>query len=399
MLTTSVGQIYCPTGGGKTYIMIAHCKHLLETATSPQTIVVVAPRILLANQLQSEFCEFLTDIRIAHVHSGDTRQFSSTNPAEIASAVTLWRSNLKHVVIFTTYHSLGRVVESGIDVDCIYFDEAHNGTGKSHFTGIYTTSKYIKQRYYFTATPRLGRGVSVQRGMNNSDVWGGVLCNIPAPVLIQNGSIVPPKIVPFECDADRTKYNAHFVDADTVTEVLESLDHGDAAKVLVAAPNTRVLWNMLSQTDLLDQLKQRGYEFMHITSKHGAYVNKTKVTREVFFETLDSWGRDDTKKFVIFHYSILSEGINCPGLTHTLLLRNLPIIEMAQTIGRVIRVNRDDVRDIQSGKIPAGALSLYRKPCGIVTVPLHKAGKKTADRLQRVVDSIFIEGIPPLAFA
>jgi hypothetical protein len=34
-----------------------------------------------------------------------------------------------------------------------------------------------------------------------------------------------------------------------------------------------------------------------------------------------------------------------------------------------------------------------------VTVPLHKAGKKTADRLQRVIDSIFIEGIPPLAFA
>lgn len=399
MLANLVGQIYCPTGGGKTYIMIAHCKHLLETATSPQTIVVVAPRILLANQLQSEFSEFITDARIAHVHSGETKLFHSTKPAEIASAVTLWRSNLKHTLIFTTYHSLGRVVDSGIHVDCIYFDEAHNGCGRSHFAGVFATAQYIKQRYYFTATPRMGRGTSVQRGMNNSDVWGGVLCNVPAPVLIENGSIVPPKIVPFECDAVRTKHNAHWVDADTVNDVLTSLDEDHAAKVLVAAPNTRVLWNMLSQTDLLAQLKERGYEYMHITSKHGAYVNDRKVSREVFFETLDSWGRDDSKKFVIFHYSILSEGINVPGLTHTLLLRNLPIIEMAQTIGRVIRVHRDDVRDIQQGNIPAGALALYRKPCGFVTVPLHKAGQKTAQRLQRVVDSIFVEGVPPIAFA
>ena len=89
-----------------------------------------------------------------------------------------------------------------------------------------------------------------------------------------------------------------------------------------------------------------------------------------FFQTLQSWGADDTRHFVIFHYSILSEGINVPGLTHTILLRNLPIIEMAQTIGRVIRVHKDDRAAVAEGRIPAGAFHLYKKSEGVVICQL-----------------------------
>ena len=45
------GQVIVPTGGGKTIIMIKDAARRLTAATTPQTIVVVAPRILLANQL------------------------------------------------------------------------------------------------------------------------------------------------------------------------------------------------------------------------------------------------------------------------------------------------------------------------------------------------------------
>ena len=38
----------------------------------PQTIVVVAPRILLANQLCSEFLEHIDNVEVLHVHSGET---------------------------------------------------------------------------------------------------------------------------------------------------------------------------------------------------------------------------------------------------------------------------------------------------------------------------------------
>ena len=52
------GQIVIPTGGGKTICMIEDAKQEF-TSDNPKTIVVVAPRILLANQLCSEFLELI----------------------------------------------------------------------------------------------------------------------------------------------------------------------------------------------------------------------------------------------------------------------------------------------------------------------------------------------------
>jgi hypothetical protein len=152
---------------------------------------------------------------------------------------------------------------------------------------------------------------------------------------------------------------------------------------------------MLFKTDIMHQLRERGYDVLHITSKYGAYVNKTKVNRQEFFNTFDAWGKDPNKKFIIFHYSILSEGINVHGLTHTVMLRQLDVIEMAQTIGRVIRMNREDTADIANGKIAAGDVAMYRKSTGYVTVPVFKNyGAPTIKRLQAIVNTVFVDGMP-----
>ena len=400
MQAKNAGQIIVPTGGGKTYIMIADAKKHLRDSGS-QTIVVVAPRILLANQLCEEFMEQIhhRDVHVCHAHSGETHHFSSTNPDKIALFNNTARTAGENCIIFTTYHSLHRIVDSGIDITTVYYDEAHNACGRHFFKSVFAVSQYAKRRYYFTATPKTGRGVSVARGMNNTDVYGGTLCNVPAKELIAAGAIVPPRIVPFETNRIRTKHNAHEVDADNLKDMFEQLDVFQKPKVLVSAPSSKVLGTMLGHTDILDYFYRKGYDVMHITSKFGAVINDKKVGREEFFNTLQEWGADDTKKFVIFHYSILSEGINVPGLTHTILLRNLPIVEMAQTIGRVIRVHKDDRAAVAAGDIPAGAFHLYKKSEGIVTMPTgYKMGDAIAKRMQNVVNSIFVEGIPPLAF-
>ena len=179
-------------------------------------------------------------------------------------------------------------------------------------------------------------------------------------------------------------------------EIIDNLDDTSGQKILVAAPSSKIIWGMVSATTMLQELSERGYDVLHITSKHGAYVNKTKVNREVFFDTLTAWGKDPNRKFVVFHYSILSEGMNVPGLTHCVLLRNLNIVEMAQTIGRVIRMNPADARDIAEGNLIPGDLGNYRKPFGFVTVPIYgNYGAQIQKRLQTVVDAIFVKGIPP----
>ena len=105
-----------PTGGGKTNVGIFDAiQEFLKKI--PQTIVVVAPRILLAEQLSSEYLEFITNARVLHVHSGETHHFSSTRPNVIRTWVEATQG---HKLIFTTYNSFQQIVRSDIQVDTFY---------------------------------------------------------------------------------------------------------------------------------------------------------------------------------------------------------------------------------------------------------------------------------------
>ena len=397
MKLSNKGCIYVPTGGGKTQIMIEDCKDRLSNSYGKQlTFVIVAPRILLAQQLCNDFISQITNnIKVLHVHSGETKYEQTTKVPDI----THWNSTNPHYhkFIFTTYHSLHRIVDSMVNIDVLYCDEAHNSTNKNHFVGISTATP--NNSYFFTATPKYSRGNN-ERGMNNTKVYGNTLISVPAPELVKNGTILSPKLIVHETDVTRTKHNAPEIDCKMVLDIIKNVKSELSPKVLVAAPNTTILWNMLSKTNIISTLKRRGYDIMHITSKHGAYVNRKKVNRQVFFDTLKEWGDDDNKKFILFHYSILSEGINVRGLTHTVLLRNLPIIEMAQTIGRVIRLHKYDYNNIQNNVIPAGESQLYRKKHGVVTVPVNsKSSAATRNRLQKLIQLIFEDGLTAHSFA
>ena len=383
------GQIIVPTGGGKTYIMIQDC---INDVNSELT-VIVAPRILLAQQLCDDFLQLVSDkispnLNVFHTHSGRTKHLSSTKPEEIKA----WVDNTPNrKLLFTTYHSLSKVVDSGINIDTIYYDEAHNGTAKSFNISVSACKQIASRCYYFTATPKIS--YKHDRGMNNVSIWGRILIDVDARDLIKCGSIIPPTVQSFPIDTHFTKENAYVHHSITVESFIKSINNYDGAKVLVSVPSSRILNKMIGQTKLLSQLKELGYDVLHITSKFGAYVNQTKVNRTTFFNTLKEWGCETARKFIIFHYSILSEGINISGLSHTLLLRNLNVVEMSQTIGRVIRLHKEDQRNIFEGIIPAGVVSLYRKSSGNCVIPTHKNyGTKTINRIQRIVNDIFTEG-------
>ena len=114
---------------------------------------------------------------------------------------------------------------------------------------------------------------------------------------------------------------------------------------------------------------------MYITAKTGAYIDSKKVDRDTFFDTLNTWGKDTTKRFVVLHHSILSEGINVKGLEAAIFLRNMDIIGLSQTIGRVIRTGDNN------------------KKYGLVVVPTwDKVGISTSKRLSGVVDTVFNRG-------
>ena len=116
------GQIIVPTRGGKAMCMIEDAKYRFGMNSVSKTIVVVAPRILLANQLSADFLEHITNVDVMHVHSGETHHFSSTKTEVIEN---WYHNSIENQLIFTTYHSLHKITESlDIEIDTIYFDEA-----------------------------------------------------------------------------------------------------------------------------------------------------------------------------------------------------------------------------------------------------------------------------------
>jgi len=368
----SKGQIIVPTGGGKTLKMIYDTLRLFQSETS-QTVVVCAPRILLAEQLSSEFLEHITNAEVMHVHSGETHHYSTTKPAEISVWVD---ETAGHKLIFTTYNSLRRLVDAEIDVHTIYFDEAHNSVKRNFFPATEYFSDAADRCYFFTATPKHSATVS-KPGMNLPEVYGQVICQVPAPELVEGGYILAPKVIVKQLPMVKGKQVVYSRDSDNL---LETIDEQNVKKILVCARTTKQIIGLVSESDFCLQLQQRGYSWMMITSKTGAVIDGQKVNREVFFETLNAWGKDSSKKFVVIHHSILSEGINVSGLEAVLFMRNMDYIGISQTIGRVIRLGDKS------------------KTFGLVCVPVYDSvGISTSRKVQAVVDTIFHKGEPAIS--
>jgi superfamily II DNA or RNA helicase len=365
------GQIIVPTGGGKTMCMIEDAKYRFNG--NRRTIVVVAPRILLANQLSADFLEHITDVNVLHVHSGETHHTSTTKSEEIKT-FCIYPLHL-HTIIFTTYHSLHRIQEADIDVDTIYFDEAHNSVQKNFIEAVEYYSIYAQRKYFFTATPK--HSLTPKKvGMNDSDIFGQVICNVPAPKLVDEGHILPPKVVVKKIDVTDDSRFGYEKDCD---HIVETIDDVDVDKVLICARSTKQIVSLIALSKFVSELAWRGYSYMYITSKTGGVIDGQKVTREEFFDTLNAWGKTD-KRFVVLHHSILSEGINVNGLEAVLFLRSMDYIGISQSIGRVIR--KGDIT----------------KQFGLVCIPVYdKVGISTSKKVQAVVDTVFKDGQPAIS--
>ena len=377
------GQVIVPTGGGKTLVAISDAvKRLknIEVNTDeqvPTTLVVVAPRILLAEQLSSEFMEVLErevgDVAMIHVHSGKFKDIFSTTDSFCIKAFT--DMSIERQIIFTTYHSLHKIVESGIDVDTIYYDEAHNSVQKNFVESVEYFSIHAERAYFFTATPKHSL-TPFKIGMNDSDIFGEVIYNVPAPKLVEEGYILPPKVKVYKTDIRQKDELTINVDCE---QIIDNIDDHNTKKILVCAKSTKQIKRLITHSNFVDELAYRGYEYMYITAKTGAVINGEQVSREEFFNVLSAYGQDADRKFVVLHHSILAEGINVKGLEAVLFLRSMNYIGISQTIGRVIRKGCKE------------------KTYGLISVPVYsKVGISTARKVQAVVDTVFEKGEPAI---
>ena len=359
------GVVVMPTGSGKTITMIQDV--INSMSGTDQTIVVVAPTIALTQQLSREFLQFLDDVQVMHVHSGDTPHFTDTDPRMIHSWNTFTRG---HKLIFTTYHSLNRIQDSLIHVDTIYFDESHNSVKRQWFDNVRYFSEHADRCYFFTASPK--HSVTDDKpGMNDVKVYGEIICEVPTTQMISDGYIVPPTLHTISVDK---VVDGHYNKEVDINQLINAIKQYDLKSVLVSCKNTTQLYHITNSERFTTYCNDSDYDIYSISSRYGCFINNNKVRRNVMFKHM----RENTGKFVLFHVECLCEGINLPKLDGIILLKKLTTIRLIQSIGRVLRLSEG-------------------KTEGKVILPMYsKYLKKTEQGVMKLMERVYQLGQTPV---
>jgi hypothetical protein len=181
------GQIVVPTGGGKTLKMIYDALRELQSET-PQTIVVVAPRILLAEQLSSEFLEFITDPMVRSSRSqwrNSSRVYYQPQDATMVGQCKFYN----HRIIFTTYNSLN-VFRRQVLMWTRY-TSTKRIIASSVTSSLQLSTLLLMHVAAISSLQHPKHSLAVGKpGMNDAAVYGQVICKVPAPELVEGGYIM-----------------------------------------------------------------------------------------------------------------------------------------------------------------------------------------------------------------
>ena len=337
---SAVGRVVMPTGAGKTFVEAAVIEFQRKDNARKKIHLILAPRILLTNQLIGEFRKFsgLT-YRALAFHSGNHepdyeagikwKEEATTRVEKIQSAYKNAVDSGQNLVVFSTYHSADKLI--GIDFDTMIADESQYCVNEGFNEVIRKLTARVK--LFFTATEK-HTASDKGRGLNNTTIYGERLYYISPATLIQLGLIVPPRLhIMYGETRDEDK--------SIVSEVLEiaraqhdiTVQELGFSKILFAMKGTD---DVKTIEDNIAKIRAEfpDHDVFTITSKNGARINNQKVDRELtFLPSLTT-----SKNCLIFHYDILSEGIVVDGITGVVLLRNMGLAKLLQTIGRAVRV-------------------------------------------------------------
>lgn len=342
------GRIIMPTGSGKT-VQQADVLKFMHTLKHDNFIkkntnihLVLAPRILLSKQLSEEYRSLIDPdgkmFRIIAFHSGHCghepdytkikwQEKSTTRPDDLKTEYIKAIETNMHLVVFSTYHSCNKL--ANINFDTIIADESQYCVSEDFNNAIKSLTGKVK--LFFTATEK-HTASNNGRGLNNINTYGDILFQITPADLINQGYIVKPALHVMHCDTLNE-------DKSIIHEIIEIAKKQDEltqpelnfSKILFAMKGTDDVKTIEDNISKI-KLSLSDHDIFTITSKTGAKINGRKLARDQFLSELK-----DCKNALIFHYDILSEGIDIDGITGVALLRNMGLAKLLQTIGRSVR--------------------------------------------------------------
>jgi superfamily II DNA or RNA helicase len=391
------GKIIIPTGTGKTFIQGLDLAKQIEKTEGFNVYVVLAPRIMLSFQLLVEYQKTMysksIDAKYMCVHSGGSSEenddmailrknknipysniMSTTSSSDIKSEIRKVKKQNKPLIIFSTYNSSERIVDSlgRQSINTTYCDEAHYLVRENFH--MFLKKVKTERLFFFTATEKHSTS-NEGFGMNNEDVYGDVLYFMSPRKAIEEGLMLRPRMQFIRTITN--DYNlGEDLDKSFSNVVLQSFrQHGFALgvkqnpKLLVVVKTINDMVRFVDSQECVDLMRSGVYVFaVSSTENPGNWVNGKQMKREEFLDKLKKVGSDPTKRMIVLHYDILTEGIDTI-FTGVLPFKGLGKLKFIQTYGRVARLEPEDRKRIISGEISVNDLNKMFKPYGWVIIP------------------------------
>lgn len=410
----NVGQIILPTATGKSYIIAESIYR--EIKNNQRAVVVInTPRILLTFQLLKTVMTYLREKNIdsnyLNVNSGkfdDKEELeslkmlglpyreinSTTSIDEIEKARDRSINENVPLIICSTYHSMEKINESNVDVDVVYFDEAHFLVSKQ-FSTIIDAMDGIK-RFSFSATINTTDS-DEGLGMNNSERFGEIIFSKSAKEMIEAGEMLRPNIHvinstivaddddladDYECQA-QSIIEAYHVHSKCVKD-RSAKPEMIGAKMLVIAEGQWSLKKFFETKKYNDFIsKNPDIHLLAISSDFGNYIDGIYVSsKDEFLRKIQELPNEEGA--IILHVDMLAEGIDVPGITGIMPFRNLGITKLVQTIGRASRLHPHDRERLYRDEIGPNDFEQFVKPCAWVIIPTYRS-LDSEDRFKSII--------------
>jgi len=396
------GIFVLPTGTGKTMIQAAIIEKFIGSTNQFKMFVVNGPRIILTYQLLKEVYTYMVErgieCRYHFVHSGSPLDIkdleklrtdlgsivkfsqigSTTSSIELTKVMEETRELNIPLIIFSTYHSADRIETSrrviNQPISVVLNDEAHYLVQDRFYDIIDTIN--TERQYFFTATMRVNTSED-GRGMNNISSYGEVIHLLLPRDAIEMGKMVRPRIhfvgtdgVKTDEDFDRSLNKVIHNSFNTQVEYFKEHHPNIVPKIIVATRGSSDIKKFL-ESDEYTLLREMGVEVFAISSNEEIEndINGVKVKRQEFLKKIKEVGKDKTKMMLVLHYDILTEGIDVPGLTSCMPIRNLNKSRFIQTLGRCSRLDSEDRSRLESGEIDWTDVSEMNKPYSYIILP------------------------------
>ena len=253
----------------------------------------------------------------------------------------------------------------------MYCDEAHYLVRENFHNFLKKVD--TENIFFFTATEKHSES-DEGYGMNNESIYGEILYYMSPRQAIDDGLILRPRMQIVRTITNDYKFGED-LDKSFSNVVFQSFRQhefaigGQNGKLLVVVRGSSDMARFIKSKEC-SNLMRSGVNVFAVSSREeiGNWVNGVQMRRDEFLEKLKEVGSDPTKRMIVFHYDILTEGIDTV-FTGVLPFKSLGKLKFIQTYGRVARLDPEDRKRISSGDISLNDLENMYKPYGWIVIP------------------------------